>query len=302
MLIQDVLKRAHAACKQRITYEIGAGGRDPRADTPGATCDCSGFVMWCLGLDRLTDDPFYKAISGGWANTDAMVSDSKSPRGFLNLVPAGSARPGDFMVFGKGASRKYGHVGIISRVIRGLPTHVIHCSASNAPTAVQETDPAVFVHFDAVIVRHKDLVDVESGRITTLTWQGKISTFGGPKDTGVSASEGLALRSGGDVADPRLGSVFLPHQPIGTTGLARRLNPDAYYLACRWDYDITSRMLLRSILATVTNPRIGRRLEAAPVDWGPHISTGRVADLSPGLARALDLETDDDAIITIPLS
>ena len=39
--------------------------------------------------------------------------------------------------------------------------------------------------------------------------------------------------------------------------------------------------------------------DARPVDWGPHISTGRVADLSPGLAAALGLRTDDVVRITI---
>ena len=40
-------------------------------------------------------------------------------------------------------------------------------------------------------------------------------------------------------------------------------------------------------------------MDAQPVDWGPHISTGRVADLSPGLAKALGLQTDDVVRITI---
>ena len=40
-------------------------------------------------------------------------------------------------------------------------------------------------------------------------------------------------------------------------------------------------------------------MDAGPVDWGPHISTGRVADLSPGLAKALGLQTDEIVRITI---
>ena len=47
------------------------------------------------------------------------------------------------------------------------------------------------------------------------------------------------------------------------------------------------------------NPANGRAADARPVDWGPHISTGRVADLSPGLAAALGLQTDDVVRITI---
>ena len=48
---------------------------------------------------------------------------------------------------------------------------------------------------------------------------GKCSYFGGPEDTGVAADEGLALIA--DVDDAP--QVFLPFQPEGTTGLARRL-------------------------------------------------------------------------------
>jgi len=52
---------------------------------------------------------------------------------------------------------------------------------------------------------------------------GTCSTFGGPQDTGVSASEGLAFIYDYDEAP----YLFLPYQPSGTTGLARRLDPRA---------------------------------------------------------------------------
>src|SRR6478736_3583346 len=64
---------------------------------------------------------------------------------------------------------------------------------------------------------------------------GKVSWFGGPADTGVSPDEGLAFIY--DVEDAPY--LFLAEQPPDTTGLARRLNPETYYIACRWDYDIT---------------------------------------------------------------
>ena len=71
----------------------------------------------------------------------------------------------------------------------------------------------------------------------TFTAKGKVSKFGGPRDMGVSPSEGLAFIY--EVEDaPHL---FLPYQPKGTTGLARRLNPWVPYVACRWDYDETSK-------------------------------------------------------------
>ena len=128
--------------------------------------------------------------------------------------------------------------------------------------------------------------------------KGKMSTFGGPDDPGVKPDEGLAL-----VQERHLASLmeyFLDAQPPDTTGLARRLNPDAAYIACRWDYTKTSRPFLRAALVTVTNPATGASERAKPVDWGPHESTGRVADLSPGLACRLGLETDDLCRVEIP--
>jgi hypothetical protein len=129
--------------------------------------------------------------------------------------------------------------------------------------------------------------------------EGKMSTFGGPKDTGMSATEGLALFAPSDLQDPKYSYLFLPTPPPGTTGLGRRLNPDKYYFACRWNYNDTPREFLKRVLARVENPSNGRAVDARPVDWGPNIATGRVADLSPGLAAALGLQTDDVVRITI---
>lgn len=126
-----------------------------------------------------------------------------------------------------------------------------------------------------------------------------MSTFGGPLDTGVSPSEGLALFERPDLTNPAHSSLFLRTQPPGTTGLARRLNPDRFYIACRWNYSQTPREFLRICVAKVTNPQNNRSTMARPADWGPNIATGRVADLSPGLAAELGLETDDDCIVDI---
>src|SRR5438034_6178539 len=129
--------------------------------------------------------------------------------------------------------------------------------------------------------------------------EGKMSTFGGPHDLGMAANEDLALFTKADLQDPKYAYLFLPASPPGTSGLGRRLNPDQYYFACRWDYTATPREFLRRALARVENPANGRGVDARPVDWGPHPSTGRVADLSPGLAAALGLNTDDIVRITI---
>ena len=129
--------------------------------------------------------------------------------------------------------------------------------------------------------------------------EGKMSTFGGPHDLGMAANEDLALFTKADLQNPKYAYLFLPAPPPGTSGLGRRLNPDQYYFACRWNYAETPREFLRRALARVENPANGRAVDARPVDWGPHPSTGRVADLSPGLAAALGLDTDDVVRITI---
>ena len=129
--------------------------------------------------------------------------------------------------------------------------------------------------------------------------EGKMSTFGGPHDLGMNPTEDLALFDKRDLEDPKFSYLFLPASPPGTGGLGRRLNPDQYYLACRWNYAETPKDFLRNNLARVENPQNGRAADGRPADWGPDAATGRVADLSPGLADALGLNTDDLVRITI---
>jgi hypothetical protein len=126
--------------------------------------------------------------------------------------------------------------------------------------------------------------------------RGRVSWFGGPNDKGVSPSEGLAFYT--DVSQaPHL---FLPQQPPDTTGLARRLSPHAHYIATRWDYEQTPHDMLRSEVALVRAVKTGIALSAFPADWGPHVDTGRVADISPGLMEALNIQTDDEIEVIFP--
>jgi N-acetylmuramoyl-L-alanine amidase len=125
---------------------------------------------------------------------------------------------------------------------------------------------------------------------------GTVSCFGGPDDNGVAPDEGLALIDNIDDA-PQL---FLPFQPEGTSGLARRLNPFIHYVACRWDYAKTPKEALLQDLAMVRAVTTGRALTAFPADWGPHENTGRVADISPGLMKDLGITTDDVVEVVFP--
>lgn len=119
--------------------------------------------------------------------------------------------------------------------------------------------------------------------------RGKVSHFGGPDDTGVAPDEGLALFSSID----QMPQIFLPEQPEGTTGLARRLDPNCNYVAMRWQYALTPKEVLRRSIVLVSNPKNNKHAYAIPTDFGPHERTNRVADVSPGVMKFLELETDD---------
>jgi len=130
--------------------------------------------------------------------------------------------------------------------------------------------------------------------------RGKCSFFGGSGDTtGVAEDEGLAFHYAITEANQHL---FVPFQPVGTSGLARRLNGKAVrYIACRWDYAKTPKEMLASdTKALVTAVATGISQTAFCADWGPNEATGRVADLSPALMEDLGIETDDEVIVTYP--
>ncbi len=118
-----------------------------------------------------------------------------------------------------------------------------------------------------------------------------MSVFGGPNDTGVKPNEPVAIwdKWNQDLAQ----GLFLKVQPPGTTGLARRLDPDSFYIAMRWIYTETPKATLQA--SWVICRANGRFAWARCADWGPNVNTGRVADLSPGLASYLKLQTDDVA-------
>ena len=141
---------------------------------------------------------------------------------------------------------------------------------------------------------------------------GKCSWFGGPEDlTGVSPEEGLAFIYTVDDKP----ALFLSYAPIDPelgepcTGLARRLNPEVAYIACRWPYEMmggkaeATKILLKE-MALVTAKKNGRTIKCYPADWGPHEETsgGRVADLSPGALEYLQIETDDIVEVVFPFT
>ena len=153
------------------------------------------------------------------------------------------------------------------------------------------------------------LADELSGKkepVDKFVAEGKVSYFGGPADSGVSASEDLAFIY--STEDQPV--LFLSYQPVDpatgktTTGLARRLNPEQPYVACRWPYNSSNKAQWREVLlkemALVTAPKTGKSMKVYPADWGPHEDTDRVADISPSAMDYLEIETDDEVIVEFP--
>lgn len=133
--------------------------------------------------------------------------------------------------------------------------------------------------------------------MSTLKFTGKMSIFGGPQDIGVGADEGLAFIEPPDLAQWKFNHLFLPDQPIQTSGLARRLNPMAWYIALRIDKNVIPRQIVRNSFAIVSAN--GLSVAAQVADWGPNEDTGRVADLSPGIASTLGLSTNDEVTVDL---
>jgi hypothetical protein len=116
--------------------------------------------------------------------------------------------------------------------------------------------------------------------------RGSASWFGGPSDTGVSASETGAIT--GEI----LRHLNDPLHPSASTIASRP--GDFYYVAMRWSYSPNGRSWWADALILVRNPATGAEVVVRPVDWGPNISTGRIIDLSPQAMDDLGITTDDD--------
>lgn len=196
----------------------------------------------------------------------------------------------------------FGGLGLtakVDRAVRSLGTIAEH---QVAPPPPPQAEPNLFDILGGLFSGIGQQDDEEPSDVTVGPTQklvGKMSHFGGPEDMGVKADEGLAFITNADLDE--FSDYFLPQQPPGTTGLARRLNPNSFYIACRWDYSKTPKDYLKTIKVRVTNPRTGQSEMAQPMDWGPHIRTGRIADLSPGLEQRLGLVTDNVCEVDIPL-
>lgn len=129
-----------------------------------------------------------------------------------------------------------------------------------------------------------------------VLFHGRVSTFGGPHDTGMGLAEGLALVH---LVGQRP-QVFPEGSSPREVARGRGLNPDALYLACPWNYHVTPPGWLLAHQLLVTAQRTGRSVLVWPVDWGPAPRTGRIADLSPGATKELGVDTGDVVTVEVP--
>jgi cell wall-associated NlpC family hydrolase len=139
----------------RGMYKLGAGGRNPAAETPfdsDGRCDCSGFLAWCVQRPRVVDVDPGPGRDEVWFYTDQLEADARGKvKGDLgDGVPWEQAQPGDLVVYGAGP--RVGHCGLVVEVGPSGPSRVVHCR-SGRPPAVVETGADGFRKRGAVILR-----------------------------------------------------------------------------------------------------------------------------------------------------
>lgn len=130
-----------------------------------------------------------------------------------------------------------------------------------------------------------------------LTISGRISTFGG-KDSGMAHTENLSLYWQHWQCDERP-DLFHPRSKDLTEGTSHRLKEDAFY--CAFRFDPMDKEKLRNEKIKITNPFYNKSCLCDLTDWGPAEWTGRVMDVSPGVAEYLALETDQEAVLEVDI-
>lgn len=157
----ELIERAVAVVGHGCHYKLGEGGRLWHRATPWnpqMLCDCTGYLSWCYGVDRHTDDPWYRNQNGGWIESTAIVRDCETPFGAFTGVPWQQALPGDTVVYGDRDGHQ-GHVGLVVKVDEMGPAEVVHCSTGND----RRTG-------DAIAVTGADLWQTRGGIVARSKW------------------------------------------------------------------------------------------------------------------------------------
>lgn len=132
-----------------------------------------------------------------------------------------------------------------------------------------------------------------------MKWRGRLSTFGGPDDKGMAggaADRDGKVDTGLTLYEPaeadRADALFMPGLP--SVLVWKRLRIHANYIALPFMDSAAVQPFRRQLqMADFKVSANDKVIVARLVDRGPHYTTKRMIDLSPGLAIALGVKTDD---------
>jgi len=170
MTRKELIDKARAMTELPAKYAMGGGKLYPKGKDPldeNGKCDCSAFVMWCLGLPKFTDDfAWLTAWNGGWFNTDGIWKSQRHTCGYFYNGP-GTPAIGRILVYpaawvarpvgGPKVGPRVGHVAIVSG-----PDRIIHCSSGNQRKhgrAIMETDISAIPSPDSIRYLRASSVD-----------------------------------------------------------------------------------------------------------------------------------------------
>lgn len=162
----DVVRRAQSMIGKGV-YKLSKGGRVPSNLTPlvDGQCDCSGFVAWCLGVDRYQPG---KVAGGDWIETSAVAYDAVHFGSLFSQVWKDHLhQPGDLIVYGdssrmvQGKKRTaQGHIGVVETVdANGRAEMVIDCASGRGLKAVGRRPASFFFARGAIVARFKGLAE-----------------------------------------------------------------------------------------------------------------------------------------------
>jgi hypothetical protein len=147
----------------------------------------------------------------------------------------------------------------------------------------------------------KTLAVTSAAKGSDKGWQnGTIAILDPQNDPRLKPDETLALVTTWKEAN-RFSPPIFKSNDGSRRPLVRNLDPNANWVASRWNYAITPRAWLLANKVTVRNPTTGKQVQAQPVDWGPSAGSGAIMNVSPGLAQFLGLANGGTADLLIPI-
>lgn len=136
---QSRLTRILSVVGKPCTYDLGAGGYDPKAAHPGKACDCSGFASWGLGISR--DPKRNKTGFEFWISTDSIYDDAKGGQVLFRQVSTPVV--GCLVVYPDkyrdGKKESEGHVAFVTK-FDGKTLVGIDCAGSTSRRTAKNLD------------------------------------------------------------------------------------------------------------------------------------------------------------------